>query len=108
MGDNTTAAGRCKRTNFRETSEDDTDWIIKQTIARKLATLVLESDTMLYTQWFKGIDNVVTDSLSRDVHLLSISTHQSFLIKTIPNQLPPNFQIQEIPTEISSFITSTL
>ena len=33
MGDNTTAAGWCRRTNFREKTEGDNDWIIKQKLA---------------------------------------------------------------------------
>jgi hypothetical protein len=108
MGDNTTAAGWCKRTNFREKTEGDQEWIVKQQVARKLANLVLDSDSVLYTQWFKGSWNLVTDSLSRDVHFLSPDLHAKFLHKTVPKQLPPNFQIAALPEEISSFITSTL
>ena len=108
MGDNTTAAGWCRRTNFRETTEGDRDWVVKQQVARKLADLILESDSVLYTQWFKGTWNLVTDSLSRDMHLFSPSTHTSFLQSTVACQLPPNFQIQQLPKKISSFITSVL
>ena len=79
MGDNTTAAGWCRRTNFHEKTEGYHDWIVKQRLARKLANLVLDSDTVLYTQWFKGTWNLVTDSLSRDVHFsLNHFTHLSY------------------------------
>ena len=108
LGDNTTAAGWCRRTNFRETTEDDKDWVVKQQVARKLATLILDSESVLYTQWFKGSWNLVTDSLSRDMYLFSASTHTLFLKSTVQCQLPPNFQIQELPEEISCFITSVL
>ena len=81
---------------------------MKQQVARKLADLILESDSVLYTQWFKGTWNLVTDSLSRDIHLFSSSTHTAFLKSTVSCQLPPNFQIQELPKKISSFITSML
>ena len=108
MGDNTTAAGWCRRTNFRESTEGDQDWIVKQNVARKLATLILEADCVLYTQWFKGSWNLVTDSLSRDVHLLSPNLHTQFLHKTVPKQLPSNFHIAPLPKKISSFITLTL
>ena len=81
MGNNTTAAGWCCRTNFRETSEGDQDLIVKQKVARKLAMLILESDSVLYTQWFKGTWNLVTDSLSQDVHLLSPNLHTSPIFK---------------------------
>ena len=108
MGDNTTAAGWCRRTNFREQSEGDHDWIVKQKVARHLANLVLDSDTVLYTQWFKGTWNLVTDSLSRDVHFMSNDLHTKFLHKTVAKQLPLNFHIVTLPEKISSFILSTL
>jgi hypothetical protein len=108
MGDNTTAAGWCRRTNFREKFEGDQEWIVKQKVARRLANLILDSDSVLYTQWFKGSWNLVTDSLSRDVHFLSPELHEKFLHKTIQKQLPPNFHIATLPEEISSFIISIL
>lgn len=110
MGDNTrTAAGWCHRTNFRETSESDRDWITtKQEVAQTLATLILDSEGVLYSQWFKGSWNLVTDSLGRDVHLFSIESHKIFLQKLLPLQLPPNFHIQQLPAIICSFITLTL
>ena len=108
MGDNTTAAGWCKRTNFRENNEADTDWMVKQKVARKLASLVLDKEAVLYTQWFKGISNVVTDSLSRDLYFLSPSSHETFLRKTASIQLPNNFKIHQVPNKVSCFITSIL
>jgi hypothetical protein len=108
MGDNTTAAGWCKRTNFRENAEGDQEWIVKQQVARKLANLVLDSNSVLYTQWFRGSWNLVTNSLSRDVHFLSPELHSNFLHKTVQKQLPPNFHIAVLPEEISSFIILTL
>ena len=77
-------------------------------MTRKLANLILDSDSVLHNQWYKGIWNVVTDSLSRDVHLFSNTLHVSFLQKTIAKQLPPNFQIVPLPEKISSFIILTL
>ena len=97
MGDDRTSAGWCRRTNFREKCEGYQDWIAKQTVAKKLANLILDSDSALYSQWFKGISNVATDSLSRDVHLFSDTLHGSFLQKTIAKQLPPNFYIVPLP-----------
>jgi hypothetical protein len=108
MGDNTTAAGWCRRTNFRETTEGEKDWMVKQEVARKLADLILQSDSVLYTQWFKGTWNLVTDSLSRDLHLFSQQSHTLFLQSTVACQLPPKFQIRQLPKKISSFITSVL
>ena len=108
LGDNTTAAGWCRRTNFREKVEGDRDWIVKQQVARQLANLILDSETVLYTQWFKGTWNLVTDSLSRDMHIFSEESHTLFLQKTVHCQLPHNFQIRPLPEKISCFITSML
>ena len=88
--------------------ESDDEWAVKQIVSRKLASLVLDSNIVLYRQWFKGEENVVADSLSRDCYYLSSSTHQKFLNHVVPHQLPPNFKIQPVPKEISCFITSIL
>ena len=57
MGDNSASMGWLRRTNFRENEECDMEWAAKQQVARKLASLVLESNSCLYRQWFKGADN---------------------------------------------------
>ena len=68
IGYYTTAARWCKRIFVRSSGESDTDWIVKQKLAQKLASLVLDKEYVLYTQWFKVIDNVVSDTLSRDLY----------------------------------------
>ena len=108
IGDNTSALGWMRRSNFRMKDESDTSWKVKQMLGRKLANLVLDSNTVLYKQWLKGQDNVVADSLSRDNYYLSANTHTRFLQLTVPQQLPNNFRIKPLPSEICSFITSTL
>jgi hypothetical protein len=108
LGDSTSAMGWLRRSTFREKIEGDQDWLAKQKVARKLADLVLDSETVLYKQWFRGEDNVVADSLSRDLHYLSPSTHEKFLHLTVSPQLPDNFRILPVPAEISCFIMSTL
>ena len=80
MGDSTSAMGWLRRSNFREKDESDKEWEVKQSVARKLARLVLDSETVLYKQWFAGELNVVADSLSRDCYYLNESTHQTFLL----------------------------
>ena len=108
MGDNTATMGWLRRANFREQQEGDIEWYAKQKVARKMAKLVLESDTVLYRQWFRGVDNDVADSLSRDAFFLSHANHTKFLLHTIPSQVPRGFRVQAIPREIASFITSIL
>ena len=96
------------RSNFRQTEDTDISWDVKQQLRRHLAKLILQSDTVLYKQWLKGKDNVVADSLFRDNYYLSKHSHQRFLALTVPQQLPPNFRIKQLPREICYFITSTL
>ena len=108
MGDNTASMGWMRRSNFRENDEHDTEWLAKQRVARKLANIVLDSEAALYRQWFKGADNDVADSLSRDAYFLSNRSHELFLRKTAPSQVPKHFNIRPVPKEICLFITSTL
>jgi len=107
-GDNTSSLGWLRRSNFRQRDEDDTDWFVKQQVARKLAFLILQVEAMLYTQWFAGRFNICTDSLSRDCHLLSPSSHELFLKTHAPKQTPVNLSIKPVPKEIVSFVTSIL
>ena len=107
-GDSTTAMGWLRRTNFREEDENNKDWEVKQEVARKLATIILNSESVLYRQWFLGNDNIVADSLSRDALFLSEDTHILFLKKFFIKQIPKNFHLKEVPKEICSFITSML
>ena len=108
MGDSTTALGWMRRSNFRASDENNQDWVAKQKVARQLDSLSLQAEIALYKQWFKGDDNVVADSLSRDLFYLSADAHKKFLNLTTPSQLPNNFQILPLPAKICSFISSTL
>ena len=108
IGDNTSAMGWLRRSNFRQKDDTDTTWLVKQQLGRHLAELVLKADICLYQQWLKGSDNLVADSLSRDSYYLNANTHKNFLTNVVPHQLPPNFSIKPVPKEISCFITLIL
>ena len=109
MGDSTSAMGWLRCSNFtREQEENDEEWRDKQCITWKLASLVFDSKTMLYRQWFTGELNALAGSLSRDVYYLSESTHKSFLSSVAPSQLPSNFQISPVSTKIGCFISLML
>ena len=108
MGDNTSAMGWMRRSNFREQDESSGDWFVKQQVARKLADLVLTSKTVLYTQWFKGESNVGTDSLSRDCLYLSNTSHETLLKMYATPQVPGTLSVRPLPKEIVSFATSIL
>ena len=67
IGDNTSALGWMRRSNFRQKDESDISWIVKQQLERKVANLILDSNTVLYKQWLKGQDNVIAGSLYLEI-----------------------------------------
>jgi hypothetical protein len=101
--DSTTAAGWLHKSNFAD-SEDE---IVQMTTARHLATLIIESKCCLYSQWFPGDENTISDALSRDFHL---SNHElsNLINNSALKQVPFGIEIQNLPTEISSWLTCLL
>jgi hypothetical protein len=70
--DSATANGWLRKSNF----SDPDDEVAQLMTARQLAKLVMNSQSCLYSQWFAGVDNVVSDALSHDFHLTDSSlTH---------------------------------
>ena len=107
MGDSTSAMGWMRKSNFTNDDENDTDTISKLAAARHLARIVQESLSCLYTQWFCGEDNNVSEFLSREHHL-SASFLTNLLSSSIPNQLPPDLNIAPLTSVIDSWLFSLL
>jgi len=103
QSDSTSATGWLRKSNFC----DEENSQVQLVTARQLATLVLNSKTCLYSQWFLGGGNLIADSLSRDFHL-SDSDLSNFLISSIPHQVPFGLEIKRLPNEISSWLTLML
>ena len=103
QNESTSATGWLRKSNF----SDSEDSIAQMITARHLASLILNSKSCLYSQWFKGGENQVADSLSRDFHL-SDSVLSEFLVSSIPHQVPFGLNIKPLPKEISSWLTSLL
>jgi hypothetical protein len=102
--DSTTAAGWINKSNFTESKDE----IVQLYTARKLASIIIEAESCLYSQWFQGDDNQVADSLSRDFHL-NDSELTTFILNSIPEQVPFGFKIQPVPPpEIYSWVTCLL
>ena len=107
MGDSTTATGWLRKSNFKEEDEDDEETTAKLVAARHLATLLQDTRACLYAQWFRGEDNDISDSLSRDLHIQT--PHLLSLLKSkFPSQVPNNFRIVVLPSEIVSWVSSLL
>lgn len=64
--DSTTAEGWLRKTNFSASSDTKEEIAVKLAAARQLATVLIDSKSMLYSQWFQGKLNIEADSLSRD------------------------------------------
>jgi hypothetical protein len=97
QGDNTTAASWLQKTNFASNKPAHLK------VARRLANLLLESESQLTNEWIAGESNPLADSLSRDTHL-SPADHTAFLLSVLPQQMPDGFAIRPLPEEISSWL----
>jgi len=101
--DSTTAAGWLHKSNFAEVE----DKIMQMTTARHLVSLLINTKSCLYSQWFLGSDNIVTDSLSRDFHIDS-NTLSHLICSSVPEQVTFGLEILTLPEEISSWLTCLL
>jgi hypothetical protein len=102
QGDSTLAAGWNRKSNFDEEIQS-----LQLEIARALATMFMEHNTALYSQWFCGDWNDVSDSCSRDHHL-SEQELTELLLSTVPNQVPMDFVFVPLPPELVSKLTTWL
>ena len=108
MGDSTTAAGWLKKSNFKYSQDESFEMTeAKLKLSRDHALRLMSHKCSDYSQWFKGDDNDVADSLSRDHHIPPNVLTQLFHT-SIPNQTPKNLKISPLPLEIHSYITSIL
>jgi hypothetical protein len=99
----TSANGWLRTSNFSDSEDEAT----QLTTARHLAGLIIDSQSCLYSQWFAGVDNVVSDALSHDFHLTD--SHLTHVMQSeIPNQVPFGLKISQLPQEITSWLTCML
>jgi len=101
--DSSSAAGWLRKSNFA----DDQDEEIHLHTAKKLATLLIDSQSCICSQWFSGDLNNISDSLSRDFHL-SDTYLVTELSSAFPDQVPFGLEIHPLPNKISSWVTSLL
>jgi hypothetical protein len=107
MTDSTTSAGWIRKTNFKEDALDPIEATTRIEIARHHACLFIEKDIKEYSQWFEGKRNPVADALSREFE--RDDTELTNILRSLfPSQLPQHFEIVSLPTEISSWLTSSL
>ena len=107
MGNNTSAMVWTRKSNFKSNGENDTGTVAKPTSACHLSQIYQEASSCIYTQWFPGEDNDVSDFLSRDHHL-STTVLTNLLSSSIHHQLPPNLKISPLLSVIDSWFGSLL
>ena len=118
IGDNTSALGWLHNTShLNPTWEAHTAHL---TVARKIATLLMEFKCCLASQHIKGELNLVTDLLSfsgsagrgKKHPLASDDPANDELtarfLSAIPSQVPENFAISQLPDDVLSWVTQVL
>jgi len=97
--DSSSASGLLHKTNFA----DKIDEAIQLATASKLATLLLESDSSLYSQLFPGKKTSVSDSFSHDFKIPD--SHLSFLLESyFPEQARFGLRILPLQYHQTSFL----
>jgi hypothetical protein len=81
--------------------------VVLLTTARHLTIKVLNAESCLYSQWFPGSQNKVSDACSRHFHL-NDNDPTNLILTLVPEQVPFGFKICQLPTEISFWLTSLL
>ena len=101
LTDSSSALGWLYKSNFCPESQKHND-----IVARKLAQVMMEKETALYSQHIKGSSNVIADALSRDHHLSSKKL--TFALNAIykPQVQKDLTLLEQVPNEITSFLTS--
>jgi len=100
--------GWLHKSNFYEIGTPIEVHTTKLRVARHLARLLLTNHIKLYSQWLNGHRNGLADALSHNNSTMSIDDLTHHLIHSFPSQVPSNFKIYPLPSEIESFIYSLL
>jgi hypothetical protein len=107
MTDSTTLEGWLRKTNFSELGDDPIQASVRLEAARMHALNYMTTGIREYSQWFRGKDNVVADSLSRNDDRSDEELTQIFCTHC-PSQIPPHFEIQPLPSKITLWLTALL
>jgi len=99
--DSTSAAGWIRKSSFLDLDP------LHLELSQELATLLMDHDLCVYSQWFTREENKLTDSLSRDHHL-SDSELLALLHSCIPKQISEDFKICLLPQKLILKVTTWL
>ncbi|GKZ00037.1 hypothetical protein MPSEU_000957100 [Mayamaea pseudoterrestris] len=104
LGDNTTAAGWLRRSNF----SNETAAPQMLLLARLLAEICAQFGICCYSQWRMGLDNVVPDLISRELSRSDADLTNLILSSSLAHQVPASFAMRPLPSKITSAISSLL
>jgi len=100
LTDNSSAVGWLYKSSFNPKTH-----FLHDNVARKLATILMQTESCISSQHTPGKNNIIADSLSRDFHLED--KQLTFILKSLyPSQVNQNFKIYPLPIEITSWISS--
>ncbi|KAL7470173.1 hypothetical protein ACHAXS_010415 [Conticribra weissflogii] len=106
MTDSLTSEGWARKTIFLELTDNPIQATVRLEVAQGHAKQMIKNRIKDYSQWFLGKENV-TDSLSREDDLSNTELTNLLLSLNFP-QVPQNFHIVQLPSKISSWLTSML
>jgi hypothetical protein len=107
MTDSTTLEGWLRKTNFSKLGDDPIQAAVHLEAARLHAMKYMATGIREYSQWFRGEDNVVANSLSHDDNQSDKELTQLFHTQC-SSQTPPHFEIQPLPNKITLWLTALL
>ncbi len=99
----TSCAGWIHKSNFADSPSES----VQLSTARKLATVVMEKESCLYSQMFASSENIVADACSRDFHLSDLHL-KSLILSHATSQVLFGFRLCPLQPEITSWLTSLL
>ena len=97
--DNSSALGWLYKASFAKCQP------VHDTVARWLATTLMNNNAALYSQHIRGKHNFIADVLSRDDHISNEQLTYAFN-SLIPAQTPKSFNISPLPPDIVCWIHS--
>ncbi len=104
MTNSTTSEGWLRKTNFSKLDDKPIQPSVRLKATRMHTMNCMTTDIREYSQWFKGEDNMVADSLLRDNNWSDEELTQLFCTHC-PSQIPPHFEIQCLPSKITLWLT---
>jgi hypothetical protein len=99
--------GWIHKSKYKQENDNEHSINAKLLVARKLASLSIDHEFRIFSQWFPGERNIVADFLSRS----PTKNHNeltNFVTSKFPSQVPKGFKVLPLPQEIESFAYNLL